>query len=389
MDKRKKLIIFILAFGVFGLMNTEMGVVGILPLLADHYNVTVTRAGLLVSMFALVVAITGPILPIVFSGINRKKVMLLSLGIFLFGTIISIFVTDFNTALVARAIPAFFHPVYCSLALTVAAASGSQEQNRKAITTIIMGVSAGMVLGVPITSFIASVSSIEMAMTFTAAVNALAFLATLIFVPSMPVKEKMSYGSQLSVLKKPLTWLAIATIIFMTAAVAGTNSYSAEYLSKVTHISGENLSAVLFAYGAASIIGNLLAAKLLSKNAMKTALFYPIVMGLIFILWFFIGELLTPMVIIMALFGIMFSIQNNINQYWITSAAPEAPEFANGLFVSCCNWGISIGTAVGGLFLSGLGIKYVVWTGVLFLILSFVSISLRNSLYSSATQLSK
>jgi MFS transporter, DHA1 family, inner membrane transport protein len=389
LDKRSNLIILILAFGVFGLMNTEMGVVGILPLLADYYDVTVTRAGLLVSVFALVVAIAGPVLPVVFSGINRKKVMLFSLGIFLFGTIISIFATDFNVALVARAIPAFLHPVYCSLALTVAAASGSQEQSRKAITTIIMGVSAGMVLGVPITSFIASVSSIEMAMTFTAALNALAFLATLIFVPTMPVKEKMSYGSQLSVLKKPLTWLAIATIIFMTAAVAGTNSYSAEYLGKVTHISGETLSAVLFVYGAASIIGNLLAAKLLSKNPMKTALFYPIVMGIIFIMWFFTGELLTPMVIIMALFGIMFSIQNNINQYWITSAAPEAPEFANGLFVSCCNWGISIGTAVGGLFLSGLGIKYVVWTGVLFLILSFVSIFLRNSLYRPATQLSK
>lgn len=389
LDKRNKLIVLILALGVFGIMNTEMGVVGILPLIADHYDITVSRAGLLVSLFALVVAIAGPVLPVVFSGINRKKVMLLSLGIFVLGTIVSIFATDFSVALVARIIPAFFHPVYCSLALTVAAASGSQEQARKAITTIIMGVSAGMVLGVPITSFIASISSIEMAMTFTAALNAVAFLATLILVPSMPVKEKMTYGSQLSVLKKPLTWLAIATIIFMTAAVAGTNSYSAEYLGKVTHISGETLSVVLFVYGAASILGNLLAAKLLSKNAMKTALFYPMVMGFIFIAWFFTGELLVPMVIIMALFGIMFSIQNNINQYWITSAAPEAPEFANGLFVSCSNWGISIGTAVGGLFLSGMGIKYIVWGGVLFLILSFLSIFLRNVLYNPAKQLAK
>ncbi|WP_380965318.1 hypothetical protein [Scopulibacillus cellulosilyticus] len=95
------------------------------------------------------------------------------------------------------------------------------------------------------------------------------------------------------------------------------------------------------------------------------------------------------MVIIMALFGILFSIQNNINQYWITSAAPEAPDFANGLFVSCSNWGISIGTAVGGLLISGMGIKYIVWAGVLFLILSWVTILVRSFLYNPVKELSK
>ncbi|MED4228433.1 MFS transporter [Neobacillus cucumis] len=389
MNNRTNLVVLILAIGVFGIMNTEMGVVGILPLMADHYGITVSRAGQLVSLFALVVAITGPVLPVLFSGINRKKVMLLSLGIFVLGNVISIFAADFNVALVARAIPAFFHPIYCSLALTIAATSGNQKEARKAITTIVMGVSAGMVLGVPITTFIASISSIEMAMTFAEVLNALAFLATLLFVPSMPVQGKMSYGSQLSVLKKPLTWLSIATIIFMTAAVAGTNSYTADYLGKVTHISGKTLSIVLFLYGVASILGNVLAGKLLFRNAMKTAIFFPIVMGLVFIVWFFTGEILVSMVIIMTLFGILFSIQNNINQYWITSAAPEAPEFANGLFVSCSNWGISIGTAVGGLFLTDMGIEYILWGGLLFLILSWVTILLRSSLYNPVKQLSQ
>jgi predicted MFS family arabinose efflux permease len=177
-----------------------------------------------------------------------------------------------------------------------------------------------VVLGVPITTFIANASSTEMAMAFAALVNALAFLSTLLLVPSMPVQEKLSYG-----LRKPLTWLSIATIIFLTAAVA-------------------------------------------------------------YIIWFFTGEFLVPMVSIMVVFGIMFSIQNNINQYWITSAAPEAPDFANGLFVSCSNWGISISTAVGGALLSGIGIRYIVWGGVLFLALSWVSILLRSWQYNPAKQ---
>src|SRR5690242_2548775 len=112
-------------------------------------------------------------------------------------------------------------------------------------------------------------------------------------------------------------------------------------------------------------------------------------MGLVFIVWFFTGEILVSMVIIMTLFGILFSIQNNINQYWITSAAPEAPEFANGLFVSCSNWGISIGTAVGGLFLTDMGIEYILWGGLLFLILSWLTIILRSSLYNPVKQPSK
>lgn len=123
MTKQNNILIYILAVGVFGIINTEMGVIGLLPSLADHYNVSVSQAGLLVSLFALAVAIAGPTMPLVFSGIERKKVMLLVLGIFVMGNIVSIFTSNFTIALVARIIPAFFHPVYCSLAFTVAAAS--------------------------------------------------------------------------------------------------------------------------------------------------------------------------------------------------------------------------------------------------------------------------
>ena len=81
-SQRTNLLIFILTFGVFGILNTEMGVIGIMPLIADDFNVSITKAGLIVSLFALAVAISGPTLPLLFSGMNRKKVMLLVLGIF-------------------------------------------------------------------------------------------------------------------------------------------------------------------------------------------------------------------------------------------------------------------------------------------------------------------
>ena len=98
-----------------------MGVIGILPYIADHFHISVSKAGWLVSLFALTVAMSGPTMPLLFSGINRKKAMLLVLGIFVLGNIVSIFASNFAIAIIARVIPAIFHPIYCSLAFTVAA----------------------------------------------------------------------------------------------------------------------------------------------------------------------------------------------------------------------------------------------------------------------------
>ena len=84
-SERNNMLIIILMTGVFGILNTEMGVIGVLPLIADHFNVSITKAGLIVSLFALAVAIAGPTMPLLFSGINRKTTMLLVLGVFISG----------------------------------------------------------------------------------------------------------------------------------------------------------------------------------------------------------------------------------------------------------------------------------------------------------------
>ncbi len=388
MSKRNNFLIFILTIGVFGILTTEMGVVGILPLIADHYHISVSQAGLLVSLFALAVAISGPILPLLFSGINRKKVMLLVLAIFIVSNIISMFASNFTILLIARVVPAFFHPIYCSLALTVAATSVSREEAPKAVSKVILGVTAGMILGVPITNYIASTTSLEIAMLFFATVNAVAFIATLVFIPSMPVKERLSYGSQVSILKRPLIWLAILTVIFIGSATSSVNTFITEYLETVTNISGNILTLALFILGLASLIGNLVGGRLLTRNAMKTAITFPIVLGMVHLLSLFTGTSTGPMMLTILLWGFLFAIGNNVSQYWITSAAPEAPDFANGLFLSFSNLGVTIGTAVGGLFVSGMGAQYIVLGGLLFLILSLVSILIRKYMFDFKKYLS-
>lgn len=362
--KRQNWLIPIVTVGVFGILNTEMGFIGILPLLAEQYHVSITEAGLLVSLFALAVAVAGPVMPLLLSGINRKTAMLLVLGVFLLGNIASMVAPNFTSALIARVVPAFLQPVYCSLAFSVAAASVGKAAAPKAVAKVFVGVSAGMVLGVPLSSLIAGEVSLQMAMAFFAAVNLAAFVATLIAVPSLPVREQLSYGEQLQVLRKPTLWLSILAVVLLNGAVFGVFSYLANYLATVTHLSWPAISGVLFAYGLANIPGSVIAGRLLSRNPSRTVATFPFALAGMYLLLSMTPLALGAMVVHVAIWGMLGGIGANINQYWISTAAPEAPDFANGLFLTAANLGTTLGTTACGLLIAKTGLAHMMFGGV-------------------------
>ena len=380
------LLVFILTAGVFGIINTEMGVIGILPLIAEHFHVTVPEAGWTVSIFALVLAISAPIMPLLFSGINRKKVMLLALGVFTLSNIISMLTSNFTILLIARALPAFLHPVYVSMAFTVAAGSVSKEKAPKAVAKVFIGVSAGMVLGVPVTSYIASEVSFTMGMMFFTVVNALVFMATLLFVPSMPVKEKLSYGTQLNVLKKKIIWYSIMAVTLINGALFGFFSYMSDYLRTVTEVSYSVISILLLIYGLANIIGNVIAGKQLATNPIRSMIFIPFALFTFYICIFILGEWLAAMAVLILILGILAGYGQNTMQYMITEAAPEAPDFANGLFLLSANLGTTVGAAACGAFITFFDTRYSVIGSLLFLAVSIIFVVLRiRTVQSSKT----
>ena len=368
------LLVFILTVGVFGIINTEMGVIGILPLIAETFHVTVPEAGWTVSIFALVVALSAPVTPLLFSGVNRKKVMLLALGVFTLSNIISMLTSNFTVLLIARVLPAFLHPVYVSMAFTVAAASVSKEKAPKAVAKVFIGVSAGMVLGVPVTSYIASEVSFTMGMAFFTMVNALVFIATILFVP---VKEKLSYGEQLGVLKKKIMWYSVIAVMLINGALFGFFSYMSDYLKTVTEVSYNVISSMLLIYGLANIAGNVIAGKQLAMNLVRSMVLIPFVLFASYVCLYFWGEWITAMVVIILLLGVLAGYAQNTMQYMITDAAPEAPDFANGLYLLSANLGTTIGAAVCGLFITYSGTRYSVFGSLLFLVASVVFVALR------------
>lgn len=371
------LLVFVLTVGVFGIINTEMGVVGILPLIAEKFQVSVPQAGWTVGAFALVVALSAPVLPLLFSGIDRKKVMLLTLGLFTLSNVVSMFTSNFTVLLVSRVLPAFLHPVYVSMAFTVAAASVSKEKAPKAVSRVFIGVSAGMVLGVPVTSFIASEVSFSMAMLFFTTVNALVLVATLLFIPSMPVKERLSYGTQLRVLGKRITWHSILAVTLINGAMFGFFSYMSDYLKTVTEVTYTVISVLLLIYGLANILGNVLAGKLLSTQATRSIIVVPLALLAFYFCLFLWGEWVAVASAVLFVLGVLAGMSSNNMQYLITEAAPEAPDFANGLFLLSANLGTTVGTAVCGLFISGLGTRYSLVGAMFFLVVSMVFVCLR------------
>ena len=375
----KKVMLFILAVGVFGILNTEMGFIGILPYIAEYYQVSVVQAGWLISLFALGVAVAGPTMPLLMSGFNRKRVMVFILGLFTVCNLIAVFAENFYVLLAVRVLPAFFHPVYCAMAFTVAAGLARPGEAPKMVAKINMGVAAGMVAGVPISNFLAEQFSLAASMAFFALATFLLMLATLYFIPSMPVKERLSYGSQLAVLKKPLVWASIAAVIFLNGSIFGVFNYLAEYLAAVSGVAPALVSILLFAYGLCNIFGSMLAGNLLTVRPIFTAKAFPFAAAAIYLALLGGGSAWPFMGLVVLLWGILAGINGNINQYWISHAAPEAPDFANGLFLTAANLGCVFGTTVSGKFIDALGMEFVVLGGLLFCGLSAAVIFLQCS----------
>lgn len=377
------LLILILALGVFAIITTEVGIIGVLPLITQKFNITAAQAGWLVSIFALVVAVSGPFLTLLVSGINRKTILLTAVLLFAISNVVYAYTTRFDMMLIFRIIPAIFHPVFFSVALVTGAKLVPPEKSSQAVANVFTGITAGFAFGVPLTSYLAERFSLEAAFWFGAVVSIIAFIGIWIWLPSMPVQEKMSYGKQIGILRKPALWLNIATVIFIFAAMFSVYSYFAEYLGQVTRMGGSWISVMLLAFGVIMIAGNLVFGQLLHRNIPRTVLLFPVLYMAAYLLVFYAGSYFIPMIIMVFVWGAIHSGGLIVSQTWLTTESQEAPEFGNSLFVSFSNLGITLGTSIGGWFIAQLGIHQVIWSGIIFGLLALVSIVVKIKFFTS------
>ena len=369
---RNNLLIWILVVGTFGILNTEMGVIGILPYVAKNYGVDIVTASLLISLFALGVGIAGPTMPLFCSRLPRKPLMIFVLGLFTVCNAASIFTTDFDTLLMLRVIPSIFHPVYCAMAFSIAAELGGKNAPKE-VAKINIGVSAGMVIGVPISNFLAETINLETAFAFFALVTAAALVATVIYIPQIKNTKPLSYGAQIGVLRRSMVWASIFAVIFLNGSVFGCFNYLAAYLSDVTLAAPTVVSILLFTYGLCNIFGSMIAGGLLTVKPIATVKAFPIALMIVYAILYTGGsEAVWSMSILTIIWGLLGGINANINQYWLSHAAPEAPDFANGLFLTAANVGTMTATAFCGLFIDHIGTAAVILGGMTYSVVSLI-----------------
>jgi predicted MFS family arabinose efflux permease len=152
-----KKIVYIPAFGAFGIITTEMGVVGIMPDIAKGLNVSIDTAGWLLTAFAIIIALTGPFAVLLTARVNRKWMMATVLLTFVISNLASFFAPNFGVMMVARLIPAFLHPVFWSVATVAAAKLVPDKDAPKAVGIVFAGVSIASVLGIPLSTYIDSI----------------------------------------------------------------------------------------------------------------------------------------------------------------------------------------------------------------------------------------
>ena len=377
---KSKLLIPVLALGVFGIITTEMGIIGVLPQVSDKFGITASDAGWLVGVFALVVAVTGPFTTLFTSGINRKTVLLVAIAVFAVSNLVYATTSSFEMMFAFRIIPAVVHPVFFALALATAVRLAPPEEATSAVTKVFAGVTVGFAFGVPLTSYLAENFTVSTAFVFGAVVNVLAFVGILTLLPSTPVTQRMSYGAQVRILRRPRVWLTILSVTFVFAAMFSVYGYFAEYLGGVTGMSGSWISAMLLAFGVVMIFGNFVFGAMLGKSVVRTVVAFPLLYVVVYVVIYLVGPYFAAMTVAVLLWGMVHSGGLVVSQSWMGRDSVDAPEFGNSLFISFSNLGITLGTATGGLFLAHLGTRQLAWAGVLFAALALTMILARLSL---------
>lgn len=377
---------YIAAFGIFGIITTEFGVIGILPELARYYEVSIDKAGILLSAFALIIALCGPWVTLLSSGFDRKKLMLLTLAVFVLSNALSAVANVFAIQLLARILPAFLHPAYFATAIGVAMSTAKKGAEHKAAAVIFGGVSLATVVGVPFATYMASVFSWQASFIVAGIVNLLAFLSIWFFVPAMPVTGKAHYGQQLRILRQPSFLITAMSVTMLLAAMFVMYGYFADYMEKVYHLNGAQVSTMLMLFGFTGVAGNWVAGRLLSKSVVMTLQGCLLALAIIYTLLHMVTGFSSLAVLLIAVWGFVHTACFVVSQSWIMSAAPGAEDFANSLGVSFGNLGLTLGAVISGWVIAHVGIDHTPWASVALVVISFVLVCTRQFGFASSRE---
>lgn len=366
-----------LTLSAFAIGTTEFVIVGLLPTIAADLGVNLPSAGLLVSLYALGVAVGAPVLTALTGKIPRKTLLLSLMVLFTLGNLLAWKSPGYETLVIARILTGLAHGVFFSIGSTIATSLVPKDKAASAIAIMFTGLTVALVTGVPLGTFIGQHFGWRETFLAVSALGVVAFIGSLLYVPSNIAHSKpASLLQQVQVLAQPRLLLVYA----MTAIGYGGSfiafTYLAPILQQVAGFSAGAVGVVMLVYGVSVAFGNIWGGKLADKKGPVSAL------KLIFLLLALVLLLLTftaphPVLVVatVLLWGaVAFGNVAGLQVYVVQQAehfTPRAVDVASGLNIAAFNLGIAGGAWGGGLIVEHLGLVHTGWIGALVVLGAF------------------
>lgn len=367
-----------LTISAFGIGTTEFVIVGLLPTMAKDLNISIPSAGLLVSLYAIGVAIGAPILTALTSRVPRKQLLISLMALFILGNGLASLAPGFVPLVIARIITGFAHGVFFSIGSTIAAALVPAEKRASAIAIMFAGLTVAIVTGVPFGTYIGQQFGWRATFIGVAVLGIIGLVASWILVPNNLANEKAaSFKTQLKVITNKRLVLAF----LMTALGYGGTFVAFTYLSpilqEITGLSESVVNIVLLLYGVAIAIGNIVGGKVANKNPLKALLWMFGLQAVVLLLFTFtVQYTLLAMITLFIMGALSFANVPGLQLYVVQTAEKELPgteDVASAFNIASFNIGIAIGAYAGGLIVaSPLGLGATPWAGAVLVLLAVV-----------------
>ncbi|MDQ0207349.1 MFS transporter [Alkalicoccobacillus murimartini] len=387
LTKKQTILAFTLTLLTFVMGTSEFVIVGLLSEVAQDLNVSVAAAGTLVSGFAIAYAVGTPLLTGWVSRFPKYPLMLVLIGIFILGNVVSALTSSFNVLLAARIFTAVASGVLTALAMTIASVTMPAAKRSSVIALIFAGFTFANVLGVPLGTFIGQLGSWHLTFWVTAALGLVAFIISLFVLPKLKASGASSLKQQLVLFKDPKILIAFFIPTFSIAGTYAIYTYIAPILEGELGIASRSVGLVLLVYGIFSIASNFLAGKIASSKGIGHLRYAFIVQAFIIAsLFVTMGFTVAGLISIMLMAITLYMMNATIQVYLMDRAeaySSGARDLASSLTPVSVNVGITLGSALGGLVVANGSLPYLALVGgacaLIASALSFISYNMDKS----------
>jgi DHA1 family inner membrane transport protein len=375
-----------LTLSAFAIGTTEFVIVGLIPTMAQDLNVSLPSAGLLVSLYALGVAIGAPVLTALTGKWNRKHVLLAVMSLFVAGNLLAWQAPSYETLIAARIITGLAHGVFFSIGSTIATGLVPKEKAASAIAIMFTGLTVALVTGVPLGTYIGQTFGWQATFLTVAILGFVALIGSSLLVPNnLPQPPAAKLSSQLKVLTQPRLLLVYAITALGYGGTFTAFTFLAPILEQVSGFESQSIGLIMLVYGVSVAIGNIWGGKMADKMGPIKALSI-IFSGLATILVIFNFTAVNPIAAVITILvwgAFAFGNVPGLQVYVVSLAqkyTPDAVDVASGLNIAAFNVGIALGSWGGGLIVANAGLMHTPWVGAVIVVIALALTRFSGSL---------